>query len=76
MVVPQFLGRLDFVGELERLATETAVPFVEVVLLSSAQDVTERFLRRTAESDLMAHRGDRGANRDLTDSNKSSIMAG
>lgn len=56
VVVPQFLGRLEFILSLERLATETAVAFVEVALLSSAQEVEERFRRRTAESDLQAHR--------------------
>ena len=31
VVVPQFLGRAEFIGELEALAAELGVEFVEVV---------------------------------------------
>lgn len=55
VVVPQFLSRLDFVLELEQLARDSGVPFVEVVLVSSAEDVRERFGHRTASSHLTAH---------------------
>jgi len=56
VVVPQFLGRLEFVLELEQLAGQLGVPFVEVALVSDAQEVRERFARRTAAADRPAHR--------------------
>lgn len=55
VVVPQFLGRLDFVLELEQLAQEVGAEFVELALLSSAQEAAERFLRRSRDSAQAVH---------------------
>jgi len=38
VVVPQFLGRLDFIGVLQRLCEEVRAEFVEVVLLSNPDE--------------------------------------
>ena len=43
VVVPQFLGRLAFVLDLDRLAAECGVPFVEVALTASAPEAASRF---------------------------------
>ena len=56
VLVPQFLGRIDFVLELEHLARETGADFVEVVLLSGAQDAADRFARRSRHPETSAHR--------------------
>jgi len=46
------LARLDFV--LEQLCADVDAQFVEVVLLSNAQDAVERFLRRSVASQSAA----------------------
>lgn len=56
VVVPQFLGRLDFVLELEQLCADVGAQFVEVALLSDAQDAARRFLRRSAAAQSSGHR--------------------
>jgi hypothetical protein len=50
VLVPQFLSRLDFVLELEHLCGQVGADFVELVLLSSPQDVADRFMRRSRDS--------------------------
>jgi predicted kinase len=56
VVVPQFLGRLDFVLALEQLCNDVGVEFIEVVLLSGPQDVVQRFARRSARPETAEHR--------------------
>ncbi len=56
VVVPQFLGRLDFVLELEGLARAVGAEFVEMVLLSNAAEAAARFGRRSKDSQTQAHR--------------------
>lgn len=56
VLVPQFLGRLDFVLELERLCGQVGADFVEVVLLSSRDDAVARFVRRAARPETAVHR--------------------
>jgi len=56
VVVPQFLGRLDFVLELEQLSVDVGAQFVEVALISDAQDAARRFLRRSAAPLSDGHR--------------------
>ncbi len=46
VVVPQFLGRLDFVSRLDSLAAELAVPFVEVALMLEGSVAWQRFVAR------------------------------
>lgn len=55
VVVPQFLGRLDFVQTLEDLCRETGAEFVEVALLSNPQDAVARFLGRSHDPKTPEH---------------------
>jgi predicted kinase len=56
VVVPQFLGRLDFVLALEQAAADAGARFVEVALLSDAEDVVRRFVRRSGAPETAEHR--------------------
>jgi AAA domain len=56
VLVPQFLGRLEFVLELEALAGEVGAEFVEIALLSDPVDAAERFARRVAQPETQEHR--------------------
>lgn len=56
VLVPQFLGRFDFLLELEHLAREVGADFVEVALLSSPEDAVDRFVRRSARPESSVHR--------------------
>jgi predicted kinase len=49
VVVPQYLGRLEFRARLQLLADEVEAPFVEVLLTDHADRITQRFRRRRAE---------------------------
>jgi predicted kinase len=55
VVVPQFLGRLDFVDELAELSATERARFVEIVLRSAAGDDEDRFRRRAADPQTPAH---------------------
>ncbi len=55
-VIPQFVGRLEFVLELEQLCTEVGAQFVEVVLLSDVQNAARRFQRRSSAPNSDSHR--------------------
>ncbi len=46
VIVPQYLGRIDWVLELDRLAHEVGVPFVELVLVTADEDAIRRFQAR------------------------------
>ncbi len=56
VVVPQFLGRLEFVFALDRLCHDVGAEFVELALLSSPQEAVDRFVRRSANSETAEHR--------------------
>lgn len=56
VVVPQFLGRIDFVLELEQLCWQVDAQFVELVLLSSPQDAAARLARRSRHRETSVHR--------------------
>lgn len=51
VVVPQFLGRLDFVERLEELAETVGAPFDHVVLMDDEASATSRFLGRVHAAD-------------------------
>ena len=51
VVVPQFLGRVAFIEELEQAAAQHGAEFVEVALVSSAEDTRRRFDARRASVD-------------------------
>lgn len=57
VVVPQFIGRLDFVHALEQMCRETDAEFVEVALLSNPQDAVARFLGRSHDPKTPEHHG-------------------
>lgn len=46
VVVPQFLGRLEFVDQLDSLAAELGMPFVEVALVLDPHAAWRRFAAR------------------------------
>lgn len=55
VVVPQYLGRLDFVETLHHLAVEVDADFVELALVSNRDDVVRQFERRSTTSRDPAH---------------------
>jgi predicted kinase len=55
VVVPQFLGRVDFILSLQDLCESIDADFVEVALLSSWEEVARRFWQRTQESAREEH---------------------
>jgi predicted kinase len=46
VVVPQYLGRMTFIEQLERLAREAGASFHEVVLLDHKENMLRRFAER------------------------------
>lgn len=55
VLICQFLGRVDFVDTLDRLAAATGVPFVEVVLTTGIDEAAERIRRRTRDHSRPEH---------------------
>jgi predicted kinase len=55
VIVPQYLGRLDFVLELEQLARKTRVAFIEIALRCDPADAAGRFQRRSAQPETSTH---------------------
>lgn len=53
VVIPQFLGRPEFLEEAEQLATETGAEFREIVLMDSRDNALRRFAER-GRADLTA----------------------
>jgi predicted kinase len=49
VIVPQFLGRREFIQRLEQVATEAGTTFVELVLTDDPERIIQRFLARRAE---------------------------
>lgn len=56
VLIPQFLGRLDFLLQLESLAHHVGADFIEVVLVNNPQDAADRFARRSRHPETSAHR--------------------
>jgi predicted kinase len=56
VLVPQFLGRLDFVLELEQLCRQVGAGFVELALLSSPQEAVDRFVQRSRHPETSVQR--------------------
>lgn len=63
VIIPQFLGRPDFLEQLERLARECGAVFREIVLLDSK----EKALRRFAARQTSGEPGARAARELVTD---------
>ena len=55
VIVPQYLGRTEFIEALAHLAASLQVEFVEILLLDSAPAVTRRFLTRRADPAANPH---------------------
>ncbi|CAL9560331.1 hypothetical protein SUDANB95_04580 [Actinosynnema sp. ALI-1.44] len=55
VVVPQFLGRVEFAERLEQLAAEVGVPFHEVVLLDDREVLLARFAERSRHTTEPEH---------------------
>jgi hypothetical protein len=56
VLVPQFLGRLDFVLQLERLSQKAGAEFVELALLSDPEEASGRFVARARHPESQTHR--------------------
>ena len=46
VVVPQFLGRPDFIEQIEALAADVDADFVEIILVDTKENVLRRFAER------------------------------
>lgn len=55
VIVPQYLGRLPFIEELEQLASRVGSTFHEVVLMDTRQNALRRFHARADDPDMSAH---------------------
>lgn len=55
VLVPQYLGRLEFIEMLEQVATKVGATFLEFALVSDRDDVVRRFERRSATSYHPSH---------------------
>ena len=55
VVIPQYLGRPQFIAQAEQLAAELDVAFLEFVLMTGRDDAVRRFLQRTAAAATPAH---------------------
>jgi predicted kinase len=56
VVLPQYLGRVEFLEQAEQLATDTGADFHEFVLMDGRDDAVRRFNARTAAAAEPAHR--------------------
>ena len=73
VIVPQFIGRPEFVERLRLVAAESGVRFVEVVLTDDSDAVVERFRLRRNELDAA---GGEHPQSDLADDAIASEVAG
>jgi predicted kinase len=55
VVIPQYLGRPQFLVDLETVARECAAGFDEFVLMDGRDESVRRFLHRTADATTEAH---------------------
>ena len=55
VIVPQYLGRSDFIEELERAAAGAGVRFREVVLMDTRENAITRFGARARDVSLAVH---------------------
>ena len=55
VVVPQYLGDIAFIQQVERTARQVGAAFHELVLLDSKDNSVRRFLTRSAATGLPAH---------------------
>jgi predicted kinase len=55
VVIPQYLGRPQFLEQVEEVAREVGVPFAEFVLMDGRDSAVRRFLQRSATAATPAH---------------------
>jgi predicted kinase len=55
VVVPQYLGRPEFIEALEAAADEAGVSFCEIVLMDTRADSLARFRARASQPELATH---------------------
>ncbi|MFG1778050.1 AAA family ATPase [Micromonospora sp. NPDC049048] len=55
VIVPQFLGRVDFIEQAERVAHDTGADFHEIVLLDDKENALRRFAERSRTSSDPGH---------------------
>jgi predicted kinase len=55
VVLPQYLGRVEFLEQAEQLAAEVGAQFYEFFLMANRDDVVRRFNERTAAARHPAH---------------------
>jgi predicted kinase len=55
VIIPQYLGRLEFLEQAEQVAADVAAPFAEFVLMDGRDNAVRRFTDRTAASATTAH---------------------
>jgi predicted kinase len=55
VVIPQYLGRPQFLAQLEQVAADVGVPFCEFVLMDGRDNAVRRFTERTATSTALPH---------------------
>jgi predicted kinase len=55
VVVPQYLGRTEFLDEIEQVGRDAGADFFEFVLTDNRDEIVRRFNRRTATSADPAH---------------------
>jgi predicted kinase len=55
VIVPQYLGRPQFIAQAEQIASEAGARFLEFVLMDGRDSSVQRFQRRTATATTTAH---------------------
>lgn len=55
VILPQYLGRPDFIEELERTAAAAGARFRELVLMDSRENAVTRFAARASDASLTEH---------------------
>ncbi len=55
VIIPQFLGRLDFIEQLQALATQAGAIFCEVVLMDTPAHALARFHARAGDPSVSEH---------------------
>jgi predicted kinase len=58
VVVPQFLGRSDFIERLEDVAAQVGAAFIEIALLDDKDGALARFAARASDPELASHHRD------------------
>lgn len=56
VLVPEYLGRLEFIEMLDDVSTASGATFIEFALISDRDDVVRRFERRSATLEDPGHR--------------------